>query len=106
MPNGGDQNWIRLCAAIDGFWLRYKRWPTRIRINPVSLEDLRTHVFRPDIFASIERRLHFSPDDKAGMIAEDETGAYDYGNEGFPNERPNPDAARWLGNPPLNPGLY
>jgi len=28
MPNGDDKNWVRLCAALDGFFGRYGRWPT------------------------------------------------------------------------------
>jgi hypothetical protein len=106
MPNGGDKNWIRLCAAIDGFRLRYDRWPSRIRLNPYSLEDLRYHILPIVEFARIEKQLKFISDEKAGMIAEDDTGAaYDYGNEGFPETRPDPDAREWLGDPGLNPGL-
>jgi len=106
MPNGGDKNWIRLCAAIDGFRVRHQRWPTRVRINPRSLADLRDHVLPEEAFARIQQQLSFVPNSDAGMVAEDDSGAqYDYGIEGFPPTRPDVDARQWLGDPRLNPNL-
>ena len=97
MPNGYDKNWVRLCAAIDGFYIRHGRWPTRVRMYPVSLQDLREHVLTRADFAKIEAKLKFIADE-TGMTAEDDTGAnYDYAQDGFPESRPKPDAAEWLG---------
>src|SRR5262249_16177409 len=48
MPNGHDKNWVRLCAAIDGFRVRYGHWPMRVRIFPISLADIRDHLFTPE----------------------------------------------------------
>lgn len=97
MPNGHDKNWIRLCAAINGFRSRYSRWPTRVRIHPLSLADLRDHLFAPSEFAQITSRVELVADG-ASMIAEDDTGAsYDYGREGFPPEGAEPTAEEWLG---------
>jgi hypothetical protein len=31
MPNGIDKNWMRMCAAINGFRARYQRWLVRVR---------------------------------------------------------------------------
>lgn len=96
MPNGHDKNWIRLCAAIDGFRLRHGRWPTRVRMHQLSLEDLQRLFKRSDL-AKIQAKIKLVAED-ASMIAEDESGAqYDYGQEGFPSERPRPAAADWLG---------
>lgn len=97
MPNGHDKNWVRLCAAIDGFRVRYGRWPTRVRAYPASLADLRDHLFTPEDYAQIIARVALV-EDQAGMVAEDDMGgSYDYGEEGFPDERPSPCAAEWLG---------
>lgn len=102
MPNGHDKNWIRLCAAIDGFRVRYGRWPTRVRIFPESLADIRDHLFTPDDYAQITSKVALVAD-QAAMIAEDvQGGSYDYGHEGFPSELPTPSAAEWLGVTPID----
>jgi len=96
MPNGDDKNWIRLCAALDGFFARYGKWPTRVRVFPGALEDLRTHVLGPEAFAVVSRKVRLVPDE-ASMLAEDDEGhAYDYGKEGFPRQRPDPSAREWF----------
>ena len=102
MPNGHDKNWIRLCAAVDGFRVRHGRWPTRVHMHALSLDDLRQHVFsRPD-FAKLEKKIELVAGSKTEMIAEDDCGAqYDYGKEGFPPSRPKPSAAEWLGVKPM-----
>ena len=97
MPNGHDKNWIRLCAAIDGFRVRYGRWPKRVRAYSLSLADLRDHLFTPTDYAQITAKVALVADE-VGMVAEDdEGGSYDYGKDGFPSERPTPSAAEWLG---------
>ena len=97
MPNGHDKNWVRLCAAINGFRGHYRRWPTRIRMSPLSLKDLRNHLFSKHDFCRIEAKVKLVSDEGAGMIAEDGSGAsYSYGDEGFPNSVPAPSAIDWL----------
>ena len=59
MPNGHDKNWVRLCGAIEGFRLRYGRWPTEVRIDPICLEDLRHYVFSERAWRVIENNLVF-----------------------------------------------
>lgn len=96
MPNGHDKNWFRLCGAINGFRVRYGRWPTRVRLFPVSLEDLRS-IFSQEDLARIVSLVKLVADE-APFVAEDETGAnYNYGVEGFPKVRPTPSAQEWLG---------
>ncbi len=98
MPNGDDKNWVRLCAAINGFRSRYHAWPTQIRLLPGCLEDLRGHLFSSEAFAKVEEKLIFIPDAAVGMAAEDESGRkYDYGHEGFPKQPPDVHAVVWLG---------
>jgi hypothetical protein len=97
MPNGYDKNWVRLCAALDGFFVRYGRWPTRVRLFPGALENLRTDVLDPDAFATVTSKVELVPDE-ASMLAEDDEGrAYDYGKEGFPPRSPDLPAREWLG---------
>lgn len=96
MPNGYDKNWIRLCAAIDGFRSRYGRWPTRVRALPASLHDFHL-LFTTEDLAKIASKVALVTD-AASMVAEDDSGAqYDYGQEGFPDRLPHVRAADWLG---------
>lgn len=96
MPNGHDKNWVRLCGAIDGFRLRYDRWPKRVRMYEASLRDF-DFLFRPEDIDTIKSKVELFSDE-AGMIAEDESGAqYNYGEEGFPKVSPDVRAREWLG---------
>jgi len=97
MPNGHDKNWVRLCGAIDGFYVRYGLWPARIRIFPASLADIRDHLFTPEDYAKIIAKVSLISDE-APMVAEDDLGgSYSYGEEGFASPRPALRAAEWLG---------
>jgi len=103
LPNGYDRNWIRLCAAIDGFRLRYKRWPSRIRLFPDTLRDLQDDVFTPESFKKMEEHIKFVPDDSPIVAEDDLGGRYSYGEEGFPQTEPDIDARTWLGVVPDRP---
>ncbi|MGK7905600.1 MAG: hypothetical protein AB4040_00010 [Synechococcus sp.] len=97
MPNGDDKNWIQLCATIDGFRVRYDRWPTRVRLFPGALNKIRNQLFTPEDYAKITAKLMLIADD-APMVAEDDLGGrYSYGQEGFSSERQPPRASKWLG---------
>jgi hypothetical protein len=97
MPNGHDKNWIRLLGAIDGFRARYDAWPTRVRIFPASLSDIRDHLFSPELYAKLTQKVQLIADE-APMVAEDDAGnSYSYGDEGFPSKRSSPSARDWLG---------
>ena len=97
MPNDHDKNWIRLCGAVDGFHVRYGHWPTRVRLFPVQLSDIRDDLFSPEDYARIIAKVTLVPD-RATMIAEDDSGAsYNYGTEGFPQASPTPSAREWFG---------
>lgn len=97
MPNGWDKNWVRLCAAVNGFRARYGVWPTKVRMLPAILDDLRNHVFDPASYAQLESKLNLLGDD-ADMVAEDEKGRnYSYGADGFTKDEPDIKAQDWLG---------
>ena len=90
-------NWNRLCAALDGFYVRYDRWPTRVRAHPGSLADIRDVIFTPADYVKIQAKVSLIEHGNS-MVAEDDAGgSYDYGTEGFPDHRPTPTAADWLG---------
>jgi hypothetical protein len=97
MPNGHDKNRVRVCAAVDGFRIRYGRWPTRVRVRPGMLENIREYLFTAEDYARITAKVSLTPDGSLA-IAEDDTGAsYNYGEEGFANESPTPCAYEWFG---------
>lgn len=105
MPNGGDRNWIRFCVAIEGFRSRYGRWPARVHLHPLVLENIRDHVLTLEGFARVASLVELIPDDRAPIIAEDGTGAqYKYPEEGFPKQPPDVSALDWFGHPELRPG--
>ena len=106
MPNGNDRNWVRVSAALEGFFMRYGHWPRRVRLHLYTLKDLE-HLFPPDSWRRLTGTLQFIRDDDAQIDAEDDDGnTYSYGAEGFPPERPEPGAEQWLGVAPDAPGAY
>jgi hypothetical protein len=100
MPNGHDKNFIRLCAAIEGFRVRYGKWPTNIRLFPGVLENLRS-LFTQEDFAKLNSRVQLIPAE-ASIVAEDDEGnSYSYGGEGFPSRKSDISARTWLGVLPI-----
>ena len=87
MHFGSDRNYVRLCGAVDGFRVRYGRWPTTARLWPGCIEVLRGCLSDAG-FAKVEARLR---------LVEDEEGrSYDYGSLGFPPVQPDIPAGEWL----------
>ena len=106
MPNGDDASWIRVCAAIDGFRVRYGRWPARVRLFPGALDGLRDHVLTPAEFAVVASVVELVADESAPMVAEGSEGEeYNYGQEGFPRPRPDESTREWFGQAILVPDL-
>ena len=72
MPNGGD--WVRFCAAIDGFRARYGRWPTRVAMWPGFIDALHYSI-GPDGLRAVEQKLKLlEHPDEQGLAAEDDEG--------------------------------
>jgi hypothetical protein len=91
MPNGIDKNWMRMCAAINGFRARFQSWPVRVRLP----EDAISGLFTPKSLAKIEEKLTLV-EDGSPYIAEDDTGgSYNYGKEGG-GAQPDIPAHIWL----------
>ncbi len=97
MPNGHDRNWVRFCAAVDGFRNRFGRWPSGVSLASRYVADLRG-ILGDESFRVIEEKLVLRVDERAHFVAEDEAGRkYDYSREGFSQDRPRPSAEEWLG---------
>jgi hypothetical protein len=97
MPNGGDRNFIRLCAAVDGFMARHGRWPTQLVVDQVIIDELRNYVLAPGEFERMQRKLRVVRGNDTFRAEDDSGHSYDYRTEGFPDRRPSPSAAEWLG---------
>jgi hypothetical protein len=96
MPNGSDCNWIRFCAAVDGFRYRFGEWPSVVRLGSGYVADLQ-HILGDKGFETLQEKLTLRIDEQANFIAEDEAGrTYDYSSEGFSPEQPSPSAIEWL----------
>lgn len=105
MPNGYDRNWIRLAGVLEGFFETHGHWPSRVRVNLTSLENLRNDLFTPASWDRMTERIQFIPDESVGMVAEDAVGnAYSFGQ---PHPRKScPSVVAWLGVRPDVPHAY
>jgi hypothetical protein len=98
MPNGHDKNWIRLCGALDGFFLRHGSWPTRIKLERAPFDDLRSGLFTRKSWLKLQTRITFVVVEQASFVAEGASGqTYTYGTSGVPGESPTQSAEAWLG---------
>lgn len=106
MPNGDDASWVRVCAAVDGFRVRFSRWPARVRLFAAALGDLRDHILTPEGFAVVASVVELVADESAPMVAEGAEGeSYNFGVEGFPRPRPCEPTREWFGQAILVPHL-
>ena len=96
VPNGIDKNWVRLCAAVDGFHMRYGHWPTRVRIPAISMNDFK-FLFREADLLKITSKVRFVLDEEPFVAEDEEGGRYNYGQEGFPQSETRISADEWFG---------
>ena len=104
MPNGFDKNWVRLCAAIDGFYISHGKWPNRVLLFAGSIQNLKEDVFSQESFARLVSKLELVASESPMIAQDDEGNQYNYGNQGFPETRPLMSANDWLGIEPDGPG--
>jgi len=104
MPNGFDKNWRMLCAAIDGFYVSYGKWPSRVLLFAEAIENLRRDVFSLESFAKLSARLDLVSSESPIVAQDDDGNQYSYGEQGFPMSQPSPSAEEWLGLQPDGPG--
>ena len=66
-------------------------------MSQAQIDDIKS-VFKPETFKKLESRIMLTADERAMVVAEDESGRrYVYGKEGFPRKKRGIDAATWLG---------
>jgi hypothetical protein len=105
MPNGYDRNWLRLAYVLEGFFAAHGHWPSRVRVQPLSLENLRNDLFTAASWEQITARIQFIPDESVGMVAEDVQGnAFNFGQRIDRKEAPS--VEDWLGVQPDVPHEY
>jgi hypothetical protein len=96
MPNGHDEGFVKLCAAIDGFRLRYGRWPTRVRIPIWVFNDLLS-LFTARDFLTLSSRVRLVLADCPIVAEDDDGGTYSYSLDGFSEKPPKVGAYEWFG---------
>ena len=97
MPNGYDKNWVRACAAIEGFRVRFGAWPTKLILERFIAEDLRG-LFTKKSLSIMQEKISIISVDEVTVRAEDDQGrSYDYANSGFSRDKPDIEAEEWLG---------
>lgn len=96
MPNGESKNWIRMCAAIDGYRLRYREWPKRVRVPTFFPEELES-VATQDELRKLARKIELITDDSKFIAEGENDKSYNYDKEGFANNGPDIKAQEWIG---------
>ena len=84
-----------MCAAIDGFRGRYGRWPTRICVPTVVVDDLKW-LFTARGLLTLSSKIQLVIADDPLVAEDDDGGRYAYAAT-FPGEPPKPSAREWLG---------
>jgi hypothetical protein len=83
----------RLRGALEGFFMLYGHWPTRLYVEPEVLAGHYQFAFDGryvgedrELLVALSSRLQFLGRTGAAYLAEDEAGTqYNYGEEGFPD---------------------
>jgi len=100
MPNGVERNYIRFLSVLEGFYVRFGSWPTRIYLPPYIIDYLPKFLTQEE-FSRIEEKLELIADDKL-IVAEDNEGRrHDFMKEGFPSHA-DVKPSQWLGINPLS----
>ncbi len=80
MPNGHSKNFVRLCLVIEGFYDQYGNWPTRVRLSPGVLDNLRS-LFSVEDVQKLASKIELAAGG-TGMVAEDDAGgSHIYGEQ-------------------------
>jgi hypothetical protein len=77
MPNGADRNFVRYTSCIRGFRAKFNHWPTRVRLDPSFIEELKEVMTKED-YKKMNQKIKLIPDHSNpwdGLyIAEDDDG--------------------------------
>ena len=96
MPNGESKNWIRFCAAIDGFRARYKKWPTKARVPTFFIEELK-EVLTKESFEKLSSKITLIGDESPFIAEDKKSESYNYGLENLSDSKSGLKASEWLG---------
>ncbi len=98
MPNGADRNFVRFISCLGGFRVKFKKWPTKVRLDPSFITELNEEMTTED-YQKMTKKISIIPDNSNpwdGLyIAEDYEGnTYDLMRSGHPSEEV--DVLKWL----------
>ena len=96
MPNGESKNWIRMCAAINGYQARYNEWPKKVRVPKFFSEELE-RVATQEQLNKLASKIELIADDSEFVAEGDNNESYNYSREGFPDKQPDISAQDWIG---------
>ncbi len=99
MPNGVDRDFVRYIGCIRGFKFTFNHWPTKVRLDPVAMRNLRERMEAEDYRKMTENVTLIldssNPYDGVYIAEDDEGNSYDLIQRGHgPIEI---DALNWLG---------
>jgi hypothetical protein len=75
--------------------MRYGRWPDRVRMPAMSINDFK-YLFTAKDVLTITAKVRMVLDDTVFVAEDDQGGRYSYG-EGFPDSQPRIRAYEWFG---------
>lgn len=61
MPNGVDRNFVRYISCISGFRATFNHWPTRVRLDPSFIEELK-EVMASEDYQKMSQKITIIPD--------------------------------------------
>jgi hypothetical protein len=56
MPNGVERNYIRFLSVLEGFYVRFGSWPTRLHL-PAYIIDYLPKFLTQEEFSKIDEKL-------------------------------------------------
>jgi len=81
VPNGPDSNFVRFIGCIKGFKAKFDAWPTKMRLDPSLINELKEIMDLED-YNKLTHKIKLIPDesnpwDGLYMAGDDEGNVYD-----------------------------
>src|SRR3712207_3844433 len=94
----GGGNLVRVIEALNGFRVKHGSWPTELLIYPEALADLQDRHLTDLGFGLLKEKVRLVHANDLALIARDDEGrTFDYGSEGWSQDKPEEPAEVWLG---------
>lgn len=98
MPNGVDRNFVRFISCIAGFKIKLNHWPTKMRLDPNFINELR-EVMDIEDYTKLNHKIKLIPDesnpwDGLYIAEDDEENTYDLMQSGYASQKI--DVLEWL----------